>query len=115
MDLTPTAQIQPITAAIAASVPWWKLLLAAIFGFGVGKVNATTLQSAAKQAVSLAPAAETVATLAGQPALAGGIEAAAKVVDAISKTTDPAQLAALTVAHAQALAAAAPAASVAAQ
>ena len=107
MDITSTAQaVTPVTAAIAASIPWWSLLLAALFGVGVAKVNPATIQAAGKEAVSLEPAAATVATLAGQPALAGGLDAAAKVVDAMTKTTDPAQLAALTLTHGQLLAAA---------
>lgn len=121
MDITSTAATN-IAPAIAASLPWWHYLLAAIAGMfvtpavkpvmlaGAQKVTdaigSPQVQNALKQAEALAPAASTVAVLSGNPALAGGIEAAAKVVDAISKTTDPNQLAALAVVHAQTLAAA---------
>ena len=112
MDITSTASAIAAAPAAAASTSWVQLLIAALFGWALPKAIAkdpnigAQVKSAAGEAVKLAPDAAAVATLAGQPALAGGIEAASKVITAITTTTNPAQLAALVAAHAQTLAAA---------
>lgn len=115
MDITGTAQTVTAAATAAHGFGWLHLVGAWVVGlftkFAAQKlasgITPTQVQNVAADVKALAPAAEAVATLAGQPALAGGIELASKAVDAMSKTTDPNQLAALAVAHAQALAAAA--------
>ena len=121
MDITSTAQVA--APVVAATLPWWHYVVAILAGVFVSPfakpaiatgaqkvvdtINSPQVKDAIKSAQALAPAAETVAILSGNPALAGGIEAANKVVDAIGKTTNPDQLAALAVVHAQTLAAAA--------
>jgi hypothetical protein len=105
--MTDTAQV--IATAATASLPWWHYLITALLGWAVPAAVAksgVTVSGVVGKAQALAPAAETIATLAGQPALAGGIEMASKAIDAINRTQDPAQLAALVAVHAQSLAAA---------
>ena len=108
--MTDTAQV--IAPIVTAATPWLQWLVAALLGWAIPKAVAkdpqlgAQVKAAAGTVVKFAPEASTIAALAGQPALAGGIEAAGKVVAAMTTTTDPNQLAALTVAHAQTLAAA---------
>ena len=120
MDLTSTAQTAAPIAAAAA--PWWhyvltsiatlfcapfaKPVLTAVASKAASIVGSTQVQNVVKEAEALAPAAATIATLAGQPALAGGIETAAAIAKQVSTLTNPDQLATLAVMHAQALAAA---------
>lgn len=114
MDVTSTAQV--ITQAASNSVPWWTTILAALFGWALpaaiqknpalAQNAANAIKNVAAEGAKLAPAAEMVATLSGNPALAGGIEAASKIAAAVTTTTDPGQLATLAVMHGQALAAA---------
>ncbi len=118
MDVSSTAQTAPIAATLAAAtLPWWKAIIGAVIGWFGHKyapavqqgLNSAQVKTALQDVKALAPAAEAVATLSGNPALAGGIESASKIADAVSQTQDPTQLATLAIMHAQALAAAAPA------
>ena len=110
MDISSTAQTA--TPVVAASLPWWHYLVTFVVGIFAKPIATKALElkpavtNIVTKAEALAPVAETIATLAGQPALAGGIEAAAAIAKQVASVTDPNQLAALAVMHAQALAAA---------
>jgi hypothetical protein len=113
MDLTATAQAADAVVAITPyHATWLAALLGVLFGWAVPKAIAkdpnlgAQLKSAAGAGAKLLPDAAVVATLAGQPALAGGLEAASKIAQSLTTTTDPAQLQALVQVHAQTLAAA---------
>src|ERR1019366_7796376 len=96
MDITTTAATIAAAPAAVAGTSWLHLLIAALFGWGLPQgipkdpnIGAQ-LKSGVAVAAKLAPDAAVVATLAGQPALAGGLEAAGKIAQAMTTTSDPA-------------------------
>ncbi len=104
--MTDTAQVIGAVAVAATSPSWWHVLGGFIAGILTAKKAPDKVAATEAAIKAIAPDAATIATLAGQPALAGGIEMASKIVDSMNNTQNPAQLAALVAAHSQALAAA---------